>query len=951
MTPSLRGPAARRPHRRRGHPAPTGAWLLLAAALLAPGAAAPQPASPTAADLGEIAGTVVDSITSKPVAYANVALVDAKLGANVQQDGTFRIRNVPPGTYRVRASDLRYEPQVREVTVGAGQTVELAFRLRKKLAAGTTRKIIVLDTRPLVDVSEISTVRQTGAEDIRKLTVDAVADVVTRQVGVSGEGDQLHVRGGRSDETLFRIESVAMKNVVTGAPVGGTLSAKAVQEIQVVTGGYQADRGQAISGVVDVELKEPGERRRTTVEYQTGSFDTQRLFVQTEGREPLTAHVLPRLGLRVPGTVGLLFGVDILSTDTYLPSARDATDFASMRRTLRSLYDVRFLGLQFSYDDFLRLRQKNGLNLYGKLTWRATPRHKVNLTFTKFAGLDHGFERFRVGDEVADASSADTPYRYEFRDQMDQYLSFTEDTSSQILAWKYAISDRAYSAVAVSHFFNNVRQSVQGKLWNEYEPWRETDPDSFFIQDHNGDYPSFQDLFVDRWSANGSYTRRWRKSHEFKAGGEANYYTLQMIDIRNPVQGPTLPDGRPSGLGNMRDLYRVHPNDGSFYAQNQFKHEGFVGHVGMRADYMFLGETADDAVAQRRNGMPASVAQAYLDHTHELFGHRYKIFWSPRLGINHPITDRDEMHFNFGHFIQWPRLIYYFAKIGSRSSEAFPLVGNLDLDPQRSVQVEFGIKHQLTDNDAFDITFFTKDVYDYPIATRPIEATARRLVYVNDDFSRTRGVELVLRRRAVKRFGGSVSYEYQIATGKPADPNRIKQVDPDALETGEAEPDLTEQFMPWNRPHRMQVNLDWRFRKGDRLKLGRWSLPDQWGAHLFYKLQSGRPYTPTTIHRERIGKRNSNNAPFENVLDAKLEKGWELPGQQRFAVVFEARNLFDTRILRVVDPNTGEAQRIDRGVYTNLDASTSRERLQARLGNPAFYAEGRNLRLGLEVTF
>jgi outer membrane receptor protein involved in Fe transport len=944
VIPSPSGPTAERPHRRRARSAPPGAWLLLAAALVVPPAAHAQlpPEAPGAlqppAEPGEIAGTVVDSSTAKPVAYANVALVDARLGANVQVDGTFRIRKVPPGTYQVRVSDLRYEPQLRQVTVGPGQTVELAFRLRKKLAAGTTKKIIVLDTRPLVDVSEISTVRQTRAEDIRKLAVDVVADVVTRQVGVSGEGDQLHVRGGRTDETLFRIESVAMKNVVTGAPVGGTLSAKAVQEIQVVTGGYQA------------ELKEPGERRRSAVEYQTGSFDTQRLFVQTEGREALTAHLLPRLGLRVPGTVGLLLGADLLSTDTYLPSGREATNFANSRRSLRSLYELRFLGVEFSYDDFLRLRQKNSLNLYGKLTWRATPRHKVNFTFTKFAGLDHGFERFRVGDEVADASSADTPYHYEFKDQMDQYLSFTEDTSSQILAWKFAISDQAYSSIAASHFFNNVRQSVQGKLWNEYEPW--TEPDTFFVEDKNNDYPYFQDLFVDRWSVNGSYTRRWRQHHEFKAGAEANYYTLQMIDIRNPVQGPTLPDGRPSGLGNMRDLYRVHPNDGAFYAQNQFKYEGFVGHVGLRGDYMFLGETADDAVAERRNGMPESVAQAYLDHTHELFGNRYKIFWSPRLGINHPITDRDEMHFNFGHFIQWPRLIYYFAKIGSRSSEAFPLVGNLDLDPQRSVQVEFGVKHQFTDNDAFDVTFFTKDVYDYPIATRPIEATARRLVYVNDDFSRTRGVELVLRRRAVRRFGGSVTYEYQIATGKPADPNRIKQVDPDALETGEAEPDLTEQFMPWNRPHRLQANLDWRFRKGDRLQLGRWSLPDQWGVNLFYKLQSGRPYTPTTIHRERIGKRNSKNAPFENVLDMKFEKSWELHREQRLAVVFQVRNLFDTRILRVIDPNTGAAQRNYAGVYTINDRNDlQNRRLDIRLANPAFYAEGRNLRLGLEVTF
>jgi outer membrane receptor protein involved in Fe transport len=330
-----------------------------------------------------------------------------------------------------------------------------------------------------------------------------------------------------------------------------------------------------------------------------------------------------------------------------------------------------------------------------------------------------------------------------------------------------------------------------------------------------------------------------------------------------------------------------------------------------------------------------------------------KVFWSPRLGINHPITDKDEMHFNFGHFIQWPRLIYYYSKIGSQSSEAFPVQGNLDLDPQRSVQYEAGVKHQFGDNDAIDVTFYNKDVYDYPTATRPVEAAARRLVYINDDFSRTRGLEIVYRRRATKRMSGNLSYEYQIATGKPADPNRIKQVDPDALETGDVEPDLTEQFMPWNRPHRVQVNLDWRFAKGDKLKLGRVTLPDRWGANVFYTFRSGRPYTPTNTFGERTGKRNSENAPSENVLDVKLEKFWDLREGSRFGMTLEARNLFDNRILRVVDSSTGEKPELGRGRYQNqnLTGDVSRSVVAASLDDPSFYAEGRNLRLGLEVSF
>src|SRR4029434_2078986 len=122
----------------------------------------------------------------------------------------------------------------------------------------------------------------------------------------------------------------------------------------------------------------------------------ERLFLQTAGSEPITTHLLPKIGLKIPGTVGLLIGADLISTDTYLPSRRNATNFTNERRTLLSNSSINVLGLSVDYDDILRLRQKNGLNMYAKLSWKATSRHKVNLTFTRFAGEDHGFERFRV---------------------------------------------------------------------------------------------------------------------------------------------------------------------------------------------------------------------------------------------------------------------------------------------------------------------------------------------------------------------------------------------------------------------------------------------------------------------------------------------------------------------------------------------------------------------------
>jgi outer membrane receptor protein involved in Fe transport len=234
-----------------------------------------------------------------------------------------------------------------------------------------------------------------------------------------------------------------------------------------------------------------------------------------------------------------------------------------------------------------------------------------------------------------------------------------------------------------------------------------------------------------------------------------------------------------------------------------------------------------------------------------------------------------------------------------------------------------------------------------------VEATRQRLVYVNSDFARTRGIELEYKHRRSRRMSGHLSYEYLIATRKPADPNRIKQVDPEALETGDAEPDLNEEFMPWNRPHRLQAGVDFRFGPGDRPRLLFLRLPDRWGINFFYTLRSGKPYTPTDQRGQRTGKKNSENAPFESVLDMKFDKYWGLGNRTRFTVRFELRNVFDNPAVRRVDSSTGQVPTFGEGRWSegNLTTDVSEQVIRDRLDDPSYYGEGRNMRLGIEVSF
>ena len=117
-------------------------------------------------------------------------------------------------------------------------------------------------------------------------------------------------------------------------------------------------------------------------------------------------------------------------------------------------------------------------------------------------------------------------------------------------------------------------------------------------------------------------------------------------------------------------------------------------------------------------------------------------------------------------------------------------------------------------------------------------------------------------------------------------------------------------------------------------------------------LRSGRPYTPTDNRGVRTGKRNSANAPFENVLDMKFRKFWQ-PGKSELAISFEVRNLLDTPPLKVVDSATGRAPTIGEGTLSpgSINRNTPINVVADRISNPAYYGSGINWRLGLEVTF
>ncbi len=199
-----------------------------------------------------IKGTVVDGESGELLDYANVVIKGTTRGTMSLGGGAFYFRDIPAGTYTIQILYLGYEPAERTVTVAPGETKTLEFRMKVTIVE-TLGEFEVDAASYMVDVKGMKTSHDIGAEKFEQFAIDSVEDALARQAGIVMRAGQLYVRGGRSGEVQTQIDGVSVDNPIGG----GTLSVStlAVENVQAVTGGLDAEYGNALSGVVNITTK------------------------------------------------------------------------------------------------------------------------------------------------------------------------------------------------------------------------------------------------------------------------------------------------------------------------------------------------------------------------------------------------------------------------------------------------------------------------------------------------------------------------------------------------------------------------------------------------------------------------------------------------------------------------------------------------------------------------
>jgi len=870
-------------------------------------------------DKGTITGKVSDKKTGHALPFANVAVPTAQKGALTDSEGRFTISGVPVGTYELKIQFLGYKPEtVPGVVVAAGKPSNVDVKL-EEIVVHEEKAVEVTAERRLVEAKQGATVRSVTANDIRNLAVNTVGDVLQQQAGISTDAEQIHVRGGRTDETMFVVNGVVNRDLVTGQSTAGQLNARSVSEVNVTTGAFDVRYGNALAGVVEIKLKEGTDKSQLGLTMAGGGWGGRQWQGVWSGPDPIWVRGLSAIGVKLPGTMSSVLDLSGSLFETRF-SYLGTSDLSLMERTLIpptnlhprlvSSYEDQFLGIKFKYGDMWAPSEDNRwAGRYG-LFWKPNNQDKYSFNFSKRIAIDQGFSRTFL---TAQGDLGDPAYPWQWDHRIGHAPTIFEDNVQTSVEWRRTLSTTGFTTVQLSRYFYAQRQDVEGKMWTDYvEPDDRSafplgDPrrDDYFFD--TGDYNQWADRRSNSWGLQGSYTQR-HKHNEIEFGLDHQWQDVQYITIQDPWVFDK------DGLGAAHDLWNVHPMVGAFYGRDRLEFEGFVANIGLRADYWFIGREAEQAMGDttRHNIAPATRTGFYTD-TRSFFGRRVKTHFSPRVIVAHPITENSSFFFNYGEFTQIPSYRYVYSKLNSISSESFPLQGNPNLNPQISVNYEVGGKHQFLPTAAANVTFFVRDVYDYPSATRvdPINGSdiSSYFIYLNGHYSRSKGFEVELEKRRSNHWSGKFTYSYQQTRGKSSDPNEDRALQ----EVGGAnEQRLSEEFVRWNRPMKFTANFDARW---DDKAPQHWGVLQKVGVNIYAQAESGRTYTPIAAgSRDAVGLPNSLNAPAQFTVDLKVNR-WFNIGTRRFDISFAGTNVFNNYAISVVDPFSGRGLSWGDGQY------------------------------------
>lgn len=215
---------------------------------------------------GEIRGVLFDKSSGEPIIFTNVVLKENGQGSQTDINGFFSLPQLLPGEYTIYINAVGYDSIWQKQTVNAGETVSLKLFMVKS-AINLSEIKVSAKKEEKKTTSNVSTIKITQ-KDIKQLpSAGGVADVaqyiqvIPGVVSTGDQGGQLYIRGGSPVQNKVVLDGMTIFSPFHSIGFFSVFETDLIRNVDVYTGGFNADKGGRISSIIDITTREGNKKR------------------------------------------------------------------------------------------------------------------------------------------------------------------------------------------------------------------------------------------------------------------------------------------------------------------------------------------------------------------------------------------------------------------------------------------------------------------------------------------------------------------------------------------------------------------------------------------------------------------------------------------------------------------------------------------------------------------
>jgi outer membrane receptor for ferrienterochelin and colicin len=491
-----------------------------------------------AGNTGGIRGIVLDDATGNPIMDVKITIKELDISQATDERGEYFFSGLSVDFYTLRVEHAKYGIQERENVIVTADSVstESPIRLKKGIASKTIIKVV--DKRVVkIQRSKGATEHNISAQEMENVPVGSMFAMAQTVPGVIGDGKQLHIRGGRDDEVNYMVDGMTIRDPITGT-FGGNLNMNSIKEMTVKTGGYSAEYGGALSGIINVVTKEGGKKYSGSLSYYTGELVWKNANMGDKD-----------LNWQLGGPISIFKqkrGYPFLSF--YTSGSQFIGDYKWRADPKYSDPDYPISFDKEYSTGFLNWDWRNYIDTASKLTLKINPKIKIKFGFQySVADINYRTEKYNTTP-----TAEHQPTQHQTNNQLN-------------LEWAHRLSGNLFYQIFLYRFQNGLSVKVHDKELSEYE---------FEYDPYSWDYPVYADRTSTQYTVKIDAVNQINRIHQIKTGLAYSYYDLRSFNVYYP-----------GADWESTDIYHRYVDEQAFYVRDYMDwDQDLVMNIGVRYD-------------------------------------------------------------------------------------------------------------------------------------------------------------------------------------------------------------------------------------------------------------------------------------------------------------------------------------------------------------------------------